>query len=240
MKISKIIDKRIDNIPSGKCCNNIKYIKFTPKILTSSKKAPLFTKTKVSKKITLENANYCIEIFAPNISRWRICSIAPIDVYRLHLKLIFSIIKGKSNFNNPKNVKKIIDKFLSHSMLAAEPIPYNWNWETQKSWPGRCKSKFMQSPQKIESGSVITSQQPNFSISYSLLNTHVKIVRRYAELVIKFKNDPGLFKISFGNNSISYQPKYVSFRFPGEHNILGKRYDGEMIIHCDEVSADAV
>ena len=233
------MNKRDDNIPVGKCCTNIKYTKYTPKVLTSPKKIPLFTMTKKTKKtklLSINNANYCIEIFAPNISRWRLCSIAPIDLYRLHLKLIFSIIKSKSNFKDNKHFKAVIQKFLSNSMLVSEPVPFNWNWSTQKKWPGRCKSRFMQSPQKIEMANAINSQQPSFSISYNLLDTHVEIVRRFAELIVKFKNNPGLIRLKYSSRSIVYQPKYISFRFPGDHNILGKRYDGEMIIHCNEVT----
>jgi len=216
-------------------------LKFTPKILNSPTRAPLFTKTRIKKeKLSIINANYCLEIFAPNIARWRLCSIAPMDTYRLQLKLIFSIIKSKSNFKDPKHVKKVIDKFLSNSRFVRDPVPYDWNWETQRNWPGRCRSRFMQSPQRIEPEKTIIYGQPNFSFSYALLNTHVKIVRRYSELVIKFKNDPGVLALTYQEKKITYIPKYISFRFPGDHNILGKRYDGEMILHCEEYTIDPV
>lgn len=235
----KIISKRQDDIKQGKCCSNIQYTKFTPKILKSPTKAPLFTKTKIKKpRLEFKNANHCLEIFSPNIARWRICGISPMDIYRLHLKLIFAIIKDKNNLKDNKQTKKVIERFLSNSMLVTEPVPFNWNWMTQTKWPGKCQSRFMQSPQMIEESKAIVSQQPEFSISFNLLNTHVEIVRRYAELIIKFKNDPGLFRIKFTDKVVTYQPKYISFRFPGDHNILGKRFDGEILIHCEEFVRD--
>jgi hypothetical protein len=68
----------------------------------------------------------------------------------------------------------------------------------------------------------------------------VKIEKRYGEAIIKFLNNPGLITISKGNNNLIYMPKYISFRFPGEHSILGKKFDGEMLIHCKEINPDKV
>jgi hypothetical protein len=44
--------------------------------------------------------------------------------------------------------------------------------------------------------------------------------------------------IEYEKRKIIYQPSFISFRFPGEHSILGKRYSGDMLINCLEVSND--
>ena len=80
-------------------------------------------KTKKTKLLSINNANYCIEIFAPNISRWRLCSIAPIDLYRLHLKLIFSIIKSKSNFK----------QIVSFAIICMLPVNPSF-WKPKHAW----------------------------------------------------------------------------------------------------------
>jgi len=238
LKLNELLIKRNDDLSNGTCCNNIKYVNYDRRINKSSSKAPIFNKKKSLKIKAISTSNYCLEIFSANIARWRLCSVAPIDIYRLHLKLIFSIIKGRSKLKNPREVKKVIEKFLSNSMLAPDPVNRNWNWENQKKWNGKCKSKFMQSPQKIENSSVTEGQQPGLSVSYNIFNTHVEVVKRYSEIVVKFKNDPGLLRIAVGNKYILYRPKYISFRFPGEHNLLGKRSNGDMQLHCEEFVID--
>jgi hypothetical protein len=240
IKLKRILDKRNDVTKEGKCCNNLRYIDYSPKGDQNAKTVPLFTKTSLTKdknKLSFKKANYCLEIFAPFRARWRICGFRPIDAYRLQLKLVFSLIKTTVDLKKVKS-PVVFEKFLTHSKLAPEPVPYNWSWATQKKWGGFCTSNFMQSPIKIEEELVSTAQAPDFKVKYNLLNTHVQVVRRYNEIIINFLNDPGLMMIELESKRVIYKPKYISFKFPGEHNILGKRYAGDMQIHCEEVALD--
>lgn len=196
-------------------------------------------KSKKMKMIVKQNnADFCLEVLAPEQARWRICSKTPLEIYRLHLKLVFAVIQ--SNMSPDTSQKVLIEKFLSNSLLAAEKMSLKWNWETQNQWGGQCKSSFMQSPLPIrQDDSLITlTQDIHFKITYNLLETKVKITRRFNEIVITFVNDPGVFKISSGTQYILYRPQYISFRFPAEHVILGKRYEGELQIHCKEIIKD--
>jgi len=94
----------------------------------------------------------------------------------------------------------------------------------------------MQSPIPIKQGNVKTKQISNFSIDYLFNSVKVLIVRRFNEIVITFRNDPGLIMITMGKRKVFFEPLYISFRFPGEHNILGQRYPGEMLINCRELN----
>jgi len=154
------------------------------------------------------------------------------------LKIIFAIVNATNKSKKPGMTQKL----LSNSKLSATPVKINWNWETQKKWGGKCSSTLMQSPIRIIetpiSGEAIdgSGSTEAFKVSYNLLNTHVEVVRRFNEIVVKFVNDPGLIMVESGNKRTLFQPKYISFRFPGEHNINGKRYSGDMLVNCREVS----
>lgn len=187
--------------------------------------------------MTFKKANYCLEIFAAFRARWRICSFRPIDAYRLQLKIVFSLIKTTVDMKKSKGTV-VVEKFLTNSKLAPEPVNANWNWATQRKWQGKCTSKYMQSPIKIVEETTSTTQTPGFKIKYNLFNTQILVIRRFNEIIIQFKNDPGLMMIEFDGKRILYKPSYISFRFPGEHSILGKRYAGDMLINCEEVSHD--
>jgi len=56
----------------------------------------------------------------------------------------------------------------------------------------------MQSPIPIKQGNVATKQISNFSINYIFNCARVLIVRRFNEIVITFRNDPGLIMITIG------------------------------------------
>ena len=237
IKLKRILDKRNDVTKEGKCCSNVKYVDYTNKKLINTKNIPLFTKEDSKNKMIFKKANYCLEIFAAFRARWRLCSFRPIDAYRLQLKIVFSLIKTTINIKKTK-VPLVIEKFLTNSKLAPEPVNINWNWAIQRKWQGKCTSKYMQSPVKIVEDKVSTEQTPGFKIKYNLLNSNIKIERNFNEIVIKFLNDPGLIMIEYEKRKIIYQPSFISFRFPGEHSILGKRYSGDMLINCVEVSND--
>jgi len=112
----------------------------------------------------------------------------------------------------------------------------NWSWNNQNKWRNKCPSKLMQSPIPIKSGKVSTSQNASFSINYLFNSVKVLVIRRFNEIVINFKNDPGLIMLTLGKRRTFFEPLYISFRFPGEHNILGNRYPGEMLINCRELN----
>lgn len=118
----------------------------------------------------------------------------------------------------------------------------DFTWDDQLRWRDRCKSTFMQSPINIQTISTIgsTPSKGGFLINYNFLDTFVRIEKRFGEAIIKFVNHPGLITLTSGNNNVIYIPKYISFRFPGEHIIQGKKYDGEMLIHCSELNPDKV
>lgn len=115
-----------------------------------------------------------------------------------------------------------------------------FKWEDQQKWGYNCRNTYMQSPISIVKEKTLPNQSPQFAINYSFLDTYVKIEKRYNESIIKFINNPGAINIINGNTNVMYIPKYISFRFPGEHIILGKRFSGEMLIHCSEVQPDKV
>ena len=121
-----------------------------------------------------------------------------------------------------------------------KPQSIDFKWDDQRKWGFNCKDTFMQSPIKIMPEETVPSPQTEFGMSYSFLDTYVKIQKRYGESIIKFINNPGLINITRGNTNVVYIPKYISFRFPGEHIVLGKRYSGEMLIHCKEIHPDKV
>jgi len=112
----------------------------------------------------------------------------------------------------------------------------NWSWNNQNKWRNKCPSKLMQSPIPIKTGKVSTSQNASFSINYLFNSVKVLIVRRFNEIIINFKNDPGLIMLTMGKRRTFFEPLFISFRFPGEHNILGNRYPGEMLINCRELN----
>ena len=131
-----------------------------------------------------------------------------------------------------------IEKFIKNAKTSSKPRAADFNWESQLKWEQGCKSEFSQSPINIETADTIVSQQVEFSVNYNFLDTNVKIEKRFTETVIRFTNNPGLITLTKAGTSIIYMPKYISFRFPGEHMVLGKKYNGEMQIHCREVNKD--
>jgi carbonic anhydrase len=80
---------------------------------------------------------------------------------------------------------------------------------------------------------------PNFKIDYKFeRNVPLVITNNGMEVVIKFTQFAGAFKITYGSDGtmLSFHPSFISFRFPAEHLINGFRYDGEIILNCDEIT----
>jgi len=224
-----------DSPSEGKCCENIRYINYIKSSETNPKTAPIFKKNQSSSKFSYKKANYCLEIFVPFEVRWLLCTKTLIDVYRFHLKLVFSMIKFNVNMNKVDSAK-IMDRFLSNTKLTSQNSSTQWNWATQSKWEGKCRSRFMQSPIEIKQSNTIIPSQKSLKFYYQILNTNVEVVRRFNEIVVKFQNDPGLFMIEIDKKRIVFEPKYISFRFPGQQLINGKKYPGEMLINCKELN----
>ncbi len=143
----------------------------------------------------------------------------------------------KFNVNMKKvDSNKIMDKFLSNTKLSSQSSATLWNWETQKKWEGKCKSKLMQSPIEIKQSNTMIPKGSGLKFYYQIMNSNVEVVRRFNEIIVKFQNDPGLFMIEVKNKRLVYEPKYISFRFPGQNLINNNRYVGEMLINCKELS----
>ena len=51
IKLKRIFDKRTDVTKEGKCCSNLKFVDFTPKISQSSQNTPLYTKESSKNKM---------------------------------------------------------------------------------------------------------------------------------------------------------------------------------------------
>ena len=100
LKISLIVNPKVDNLKTGKCCENVKKKTFESyKALSSDNESTL---------INLLKANYCLEIKAQDIGHWRLCSDKQNEIDQLHLKLIYAILKTK----NKKN-KEVLGKFIN-------------------------------------------------------------------------------------------------------------------------------
>lgn len=114
----------------------------------------------------------------------------------------------------------------------------DFDWEQQLKWKGKCRSNNIQSPIDISKPNIIVSKQKDFAISYNFYDVFPIISRRFNEAIVKFSNHPGMFKISLNNNLLLFKPKFISFRFPGEHSMSGKKFNGEMLLHLRELNPD--
>ena len=90
-------------------------------------------------------------------------------------------------------------------------------------------------PNKEESGRT----DKKFSIDYKFeKNVGVEVGLNGVEIVVKFLDYAGAFKINYGKvgKMLSFTPKWMSFRFPAEHLINSFRFDGELVIVLNEVT----
>ena len=239
--LSKLIDKN-DNLKEGKCCKNIEFLNFESG--RKNQKSKISAKSANIAIINILKANFCLDIFIPDVSKWRLCSDKASHISKLQLQIEYNIIRSNSGKNNASilsNLLKIkLAKFLKNAKNSSKSKTGAFTWEDQNNWRGYCKSNFMQSPINIIKSETLVNQQKDFNLSYNFLDTFVKIEKRYGESIIKFTNNPGLITIILGNKNVVFMPKYISFRFPGEHINQGKKYNGEMLIHCNEINPDKV
>ncbi len=204
IKLKRIINNKNDNTKEGKCCNNLRFIDYNQKVKLKSQKAPLFPKSDNpnEKKFKFVDANYCLELFAPFRARWRLCSARSVDAYRLHLKIVFTLIKTTVNFKKVK-APEVIEKFFSNSKIVPEPVDPEWNWETQKEWTGKCKSKFMQSPVKIIEEDLLNLKEDVINTSNYILN--------YLSLLFVPIGVGVVMHLSYLENNLLQIPKSQSF-----------------------------
>jgi len=193
---------------------------------------------KVAKSAVLNSekkqANFCIMIFAPDEARWRICSVKKSEIKKLHLKIVYSVLKLKSNKN-----KKVLEKLVENPSGLYSPSIGNWSWDKQNEWKGMCKSGIMQSPINYSTAAVKTPKG-NFNMSMKLTRTHTLIKKNFGEIIVVLLNFGGILKLEVDNKFVLYTPQYISFRFPGETIIDGKRSMGDMQMHFAEIGKNRV
>lgn len=188
---------------------------------------------KLAKKIKLAEEsipNLCIMINIPDEARWRICSTTKSDVTKLRIKINYSVIKLLSK-NNPK----IMEKIISNPSIFNSPSVGAWDWDNQDNWKGKCNSGFMQSPINI-STSAVNKPKSHFDMAMNLKPTHVKVKKNFKEIIVVFTNFAGILKLSSNGSYLNYTPQYMSFRFPGETIIDGKRSQGDIQLHFAEMT----
>ena len=238
ISLAKIVDPKNDNPKIGKCCFNILYHNFAKGI--NRKKTSKF-KVKNTGIMNILDANYCIEVLVRKEAHWRICSNKAISINKLHMQIAYKIMK----MSNKKKQKGLagtfqfnLATFIKNFKLTEYDANVDFDWEGQLKWKGRCQTRFIQSPINAEKQNISPNLQKDFSISYVFYDVYPVIARRFNEAVIKFSNHPGIVRIGIDNNRILFKPKYISFRFPGEHAFGGKRPNGEMLIHLKELMPD--
>ena len=66
----------------------------------------------------------------------------------------------------------------------------------------------------------------------------INISKNVQEVIINFLSISGAFKFGIGSNTqfMSYYPKRIVFRFPGEFTVDDERPDGEIVIQMDPIT----
>jgi hypothetical protein len=216
--------------------------KKSSKISSSGAASSPINTPSVSKKVAksavmnsaAKQANFCVMIFSPDEARWRICSDKKSEIKKLHMKIVYVVLKKKSK----KNVK-VLEKLVDNPKGLSSPSLGNWNWGQQDKWKGMCNSGIMQSPIDYSSAS---AKKPSgrFNLSMKLTRTHTLIKKNFGEIIVVLLNFGGILKLEINNRFTLYTPQYISFRFPGETIIDGKRSMGDMQIHFAELGKNRV
>jgi hypothetical protein len=135
-------------------------------------------------------------------------------------------------------------------------MPDFWDWHDQNKWGGRCNSKVMQSPINLSYTPPESTQQMNTSITtgastgatyfsptikieYNFVkDANIAIEKNGIESIISFIGIAGAFKLGNGSNTqnMIFNPRKISFKFPGEFTVNGNRPDGEMVISMNQVT----
>jgi len=187
---------------------------------------------KAAKKVKRNEAtpNLCILIHVPDEAKWRICSTSKKEINKLYIKISYSVIKLKS-----KNNQKILEKIIANPKIFTKPTVGDWNWDNQEKWKNKCKSTFMQSPINIASAAV-KKPKSHFDMAMNLKEVHTLVKKNFGEIIVVFLNFGGILKLEVDRKAVLYTPQYLSFRFPGETIIDGKRSMGDMQMHFAEIS----
>ena len=179
-------------------------------------------------------ANYCLSLYVPEEARWRICNESQEEVSKLQLKIIYSVLKGKS-----KAKAGLMEKFLNNIKVGdIEDIP-DWNWENQEKWGGKCQTTTLQSPINLPHFEGVQTDH-HFGMDMHLTDVHTLVKKNFNEIIVTFLNFAGILKLAVDGTYIMYTPQYMSFRFPGESIIDGKRSMGDIQINFAEMSSERV
>ena len=104
MVLSKLIDKS-DNLKLGKCCKNLDNLNFARKNKNSRKS----TESKNSAVMDLLKANFCLDIFIPNTSKWRLCSDKASHISKLQLQIEYNILLSNTGKKNTSIISIVIN-----------------------------------------------------------------------------------------------------------------------------------
>lgn len=256
IKIDEIFDDKNDILLKANCCSRVTYEEYPagdglktiiPAIKNTIKGKKLLhiaktrknaatclkqiKKTKKKEASEESRSNFCINIFVPDEIRWRICSDKKMLIKKLQFKIIFNVLRHKS-----KNSKIILQKLVDNSQSLFSPSLGNWNWDQQEKWKNMCSKGIMQSPIDYISGQEKRVKK-SFQFSMQLKKTHTLVKKNFGELIVVFLNFAGVLKLSIEGGFIMYTPQYMSFRFPGETIINGKRSQGDIQIHFQEMAS---
>jgi len=216
---------------TGICNSKASRAALMPSFRVSPVNTPSISRKMEKKLKNQENiANFCLMIFVPDEVRWRICAEKKNDIMKLQMKIVYSVLKFKSNRNFD-----ILERLISNPKGLTTPSIGKWNWDEQQKWRGRCKSGIMQSPINYQRATVRKAGK-SFSMSMHLTNVHTLIKRNFGELIVVLLNFGGVLKIDIENTFLLYTPQYITFRFPGETIIDGVRSMGDIQIHFVELS----
>ena len=133
-----------------------------------------------------------------------------------------------------KNNPKIMEKIISNPKIFTKPTIGAWDWDHQEKWKNRCKSTFMQSPLDISS-SAVKKPKSHFDMAMNLKPVHTLVKKNFGEIVVVFRNFGGVLKLTVDGAYLNFTPQYMSFRFPGETIVDGKRSQGDIQLHFVEM-----
>lgn len=179
-------------------------------------------------------ANHCLSLYVPEEARWRICNESQQEISKLQLKIIYAVLKGKS-----KAKAGLMEKFLNEIKVGDfEDIP-DWTWENQEHWGGKCQTTTLQSPINLPHFEAVQADH-HFGISMHLTDVHTLVKKNFNEIIVTFLNFAGIMKLTVDGTYLLYTPQFMSFRFPGESIIDGKRSMGDILLNFAEISSERV
>jgi hypothetical protein len=238
VKGKKLLARARSRVRGNSCILKNKKLKISSVGFSSSPINTPSVPRKVAKSAVLNSeekqANHCINIFIPDEVRWRICSGKKLEIKKLQMKIIFNVLRIQS-----KNNKKVLERLVDNPMGISSPLIGNWNWDEQQKWRGMCSTGIMQSP--IDYITPLANKlKKNFSFSMKLKKTHTLIKKNFGEIIVVFLNFAGLLKLEIDSRYILFTPQYMSFRFPGETIMDGRRSMGDMQLHFSELGSNRV